>query len=183
LVSLINSPSLCLGNPCHPCYITNTFLLSMLINNKYCHSYLHKLTLSSLPYKNMLPLQLLLYMIHHLNKLDCHMVKLKIYVKVTSVLAFVSNRVLTQISVHTWMFFFHISIQFELFFIYFKSIKLLIFNKNLWTNNKLWSIQCFCFCPLILSSSRRIQMFISSMKIYIIHFLVQYKFYTISTVW
>jgi len=35
------------------------------------------LSLSSLPYKNMLPIQLLLYMIHRLDKINCHMVKLE----------------------------------------------------------------------------------------------------------
>ena len=35
------------------------------------------LSLSSLPYKNMLLLQLLLDMILHFDKLDCHMVKLE----------------------------------------------------------------------------------------------------------
>jgi len=45
----------------------------------YTHvtSYLHMLSLSNLPYKNMLPLQPLLDMIHHLDKINCHMVKLK----------------------------------------------------------------------------------------------------------
>ena len=43
----------------------------------YINHYLHRMTLSSLPYKNMLPLQLLLYMILHFDKLNCHMVKLE----------------------------------------------------------------------------------------------------------
>jgi hypothetical protein len=43
----------------------------------YIFLYLHRMILSSLPYKNMLLLQLLLDMIHHFDKLDCHMVKLE----------------------------------------------------------------------------------------------------------
>jgi hypothetical protein len=43
----------------------------------YIFLYLHRMILSSLPYKNMLPLQLLLDMILHFDKLDCHMVKLE----------------------------------------------------------------------------------------------------------
>ena len=43
----------------------------------YIFLYLHRMILSSLPYKNMLLLQLLLYMILHFDKLNCHMVKLE----------------------------------------------------------------------------------------------------------
>jgi hypothetical protein len=35
------------------------------------------MTLSSLPYKNMPLLQFLLDMIHHFDKINCHMVKLE----------------------------------------------------------------------------------------------------------
>ena len=43
----------------------------------YIFLYLHRMILNSLPYKNMLLLQLLLYMFLHFDKLDCHMVKLE----------------------------------------------------------------------------------------------------------
>jgi len=50
------------------CYILKIFFLN---------AHLHMLSLSSLPYKNMRLLQLLLDMIHHLDKINCHMVKLE----------------------------------------------------------------------------------------------------------